>query len=91
MNTNAPARPPRLIPLRDIIAPHGRLGISRSSFYAGIAASRYPRPVKLGNRSAWIESEIEDVITRLADERTLTAEKTSSLRPSIKVPPPDSS
>ncbi|WP_198164098.1 AlpA family phage regulatory protein [Bradyrhizobium jicamae] len=34
--------------------------ISRSTFYEGIAAGRYPRPVRIGpNTSRWVEDELE--------------------------------
>ncbi|MBS0317829.1 MAG: AlpA family phage regulatory protein [Proteobacteria bacterium] len=38
------------------------LGISRSSLYAGVAAGRLPKPVKLGVRlAAWRRTDIERV------------------------------
>ena len=46
------------------------LGISRSTFYAGIQSGIYPRPVKVGTRaSAWRKSEILDLQNRLAAAR----------------------
>ena len=54
--------------LRDVIGGKGNPGIipvSRSSWYKGIAEGRYPKPVKLSERtSAW---KIED-IRKLIDE-----------------------
>ncbi len=54
--------------MRDIIGDKNNPGIipvSRSSWYKGIAEGRYPKPVKLGERtSAW---RIED-IRKLIDE-----------------------
>jgi len=48
--------------LRDIIGDKDNQGIipvSRSSWYKGVAEGRYPKPVKLGERtSAW---RIEDI------------------------------
>lgn len=35
-----------------------RVGLGRTSIYAGIAASTFPRPVKVGKRSLWVEAEI---------------------------------
>lgn len=47
------------------------LGISRSSFYAGIQSGKYPPPVKVGTRaSAWRKSEILDLQNRLASARS---------------------
>src|SRR5258706_14615524 len=43
-----------LVRLHDILAPTGPLPISRSSWWAGVASGRYPKPVKLGPRiTAW--------------------------------------
>ncbi len=40
--------------LSSILAPSGPLPISRSSWWAGVASGRYPKPVKLGPRiTAW--------------------------------------
>ena len=40
--------------LNSILAPKGPLPISRSSWWAGVASGRYPKPVKLGPRiTAW--------------------------------------
>jgi len=48
--------------LSSILAPAGPLPISRSSWWAGVASGRYPKPVKLGPRiTAW----------RVADLRAL--------------------
>lgn len=41
--------------------------VSRSTWYAGIQAGRYPAPVKLGERaSAWRRSDIERLVQELA-------------------------
>lgn len=37
-----------------------RVGLSRSSIYAAIAQSRFPKPVELGPRAVgWLDSEID--------------------------------
>jgi prophage regulatory protein len=42
-----------------IIAPHGPIPISKSTWWAGIKTGRYPKPVKLGARiTAW---RVEDI------------------------------
>ena len=42
-----------------IIAPHGPIPVSKSTWWAGIKAGRYPKPVKLSTRiSAW---RVEDI------------------------------
>lgn len=60
--TNTPIEPQardRLLRLRNIIGPHGLLPVSRSTFYALVAAGKIPKARKLGPRiSAWRESDI---------------------------------
>jgi prophage regulatory protein len=49
--------------LRDILAPTGPLPISRSSWWAGVASGRYPKPVKLSPRiTAWRVSDLFKLI-----------------------------
>lgn len=51
--------------LRQIIGPHGPLPVSRSHFYALIAAGKIPKPIKLGARiSVWRRSDILAYIER---------------------------
>lgn len=43
--------------------------VSRATWYEGIRAGRFPRPVRLGPRSvAWRASDIQALIERLAAE-----------------------
>jgi len=45
--------------LSSILAPRGPIPVSKSTWWAGIKAGRYPKPVKLGPRiTAW---RIEDI------------------------------
>jgi prophage regulatory protein len=56
-----------LVRLRYIVGPTGVLPISRSTFYAGIKAGRYPPPKRLGPRvSVWSKSEIDDLCRQLS-------------------------
>jgi prophage regulatory protein len=49
--------------LRQIIAPHGPIPISRSSWWAGVRSGRFPKPVKLGPRiTAWRVADIAALI-----------------------------
>jgi predicted DNA-binding transcriptional regulator AlpA len=41
----------------------------RSSIYRDLEAGRLPAPVKLGGRLYWIESELTEALTRLAETR----------------------
>ena len=53
----APTRPARLLRLSDVEA---RIGLKKSTIYAGMAAKTFPAPVRLGNRCvAWHEAEID--------------------------------
>ena len=59
-NSNAPP------PLEPIIP------ISASSWWAGVAEGRFPRPVKLGpNTTAWRWEDIQGLLNRLAAEAGL--------------------
>ena len=50
----------RLLRLPQVLA---RFPVGRSSWYAGIAAGLYPRPVRIGKRSvAWREEEVTALI-----------------------------
>lgn len=42
---------------------------SASSIYRDIAAKKLPRPVKIGNSSRWIASEVEATLAKLAEVR----------------------
>ena len=47
--------------LSSIIAPHGPIPVSKSTWWAGVKSGRFPKPYKLGPRtSAW---RVEDILT----------------------------
>lgn len=46
-----------------------RVGLSCTSIYAGIAAGTFPKPVKVGKRSLWVETEIDQWIADRIAER----------------------
>lgn len=47
-----------------------RFPVSKSTWWGGIREGRFPKPVKLSERtSAWLESDIDDLCKRLL-ERT---------------------
>lgn len=49
--------------LPQIIAPKGRIPVSRSTWYEGMKTGLYPKPVKLGPRiSAWRVEDIRKLI-----------------------------
>lgn len=55
----SPTSRDRLVRLREIIGPHGLLPVSRSTFYALVAAGKIPKACRLSARtSAWRESDI---------------------------------
>lgn len=49
----------RLLRLREVMA---RTGLGRSAIYARMAAGAFPKVVKMGASSAWVEDEIRDWI-----------------------------
>ena len=52
---------PRLLTLRDVKA---ITALSRSAIYALMAESRFPKPIRIGNRAVrWVEQEVLDFIT----------------------------
>jgi predicted DNA-binding transcriptional regulator AlpA len=66
-NSN-PLAEDKLLRLDLIIAPKGPLPISASSWWAGVASGRFPKPVKLGPRtSAWRVEEIRKLIAQGVD------------------------
>lgn len=46
-----------------------RTALCRSSIYAKVAAGRFPRPVKQGASSAWVDTEVQAWIDALIDSR----------------------
>ena len=51
---------PRLLTLRDVKA---ITALSRSAIYALMAESRFPKPIRIGNRAVrWVEQEVLDFI-----------------------------
>ena len=57
---SAGAPMPRLLTLRDVTA---ATALSRSAVYAMMAESRFPKPIRIGNRAVrWLEREVRDFI-----------------------------
>lgn len=51
--------------LATILAPHGPIPVSKSTWWAGIKTGRFPRPVKLGPRiTAWRVEDIRELIEK---------------------------
>lgn len=65
MNERKRLPPEGFVRLRQIIGPDGPLPVSRSSFYAGIKAHRYPAPRKCGSMSLWSVTELRACLARL--------------------------
>ncbi len=73
---------PGFLRLRQIIAPHGPLPISRSTWWAGVKSGRFPAPVKLGPRTtAWRIEDILRLIRELGEQRN-----TGPKQPSVNQP-----
>ncbi len=65
----APQLPPTgFVRLPCILAPHGPIPVSKSSWWQGVKDGRYPKPVKLGPRiTAW---RVEDIRTLINEGPT---------------------
>lgn len=51
--------------LSNILAPRGPIPVSKSTWWEGVRANRYPQPVKLGPRiTAWRARDIHALIER---------------------------
>ena len=54
-----------LVRLAQILAPAGPIPVSRSAWFLGVKAGRYPQPVKLGPRiTAWRAEDIHQLINQ---------------------------
>lgn len=62
-----PMEAPKERPAREGV--RGRVGMHPSTIYAKIKAGTFPKPVKQGRSSAWLESEIDAYIEGLKAER----------------------
>ncbi len=61
------AKPVRLMSLKEVTA---RTTLSKTSVYELMKENRFPKQVRLGNRSvAWVESEVEEFITSAINSR----------------------
>jgi prophage regulatory protein len=48
-----------------VLAPRGPIPVSKSTWWAGVKAGRYPKPVKLGPRiTAWRVEDIRNLIEK---------------------------
>lgn len=63
-STTPPAR--KLIKLGEV---QKRTALGRSSIYAKVAAGTFPRPVKQGASSVWVDTEVQEWIDRLIARR----------------------
>ncbi|HET7663855.1 MAG TPA: AlpA family phage regulatory protein [Rhodanobacteraceae bacterium] len=48
-----------------------KVGLGRTSIYAGIASGTFPAPVKVGTRSLWVASELDQWIADRIAERDM--------------------
>ncbi|TRL35044.1 helix-turn-helix transcriptional regulator [Rhizobium straminoryzae] len=63
MPNNTPFPTTGFVRLSAIIAPHGPIPVSKSTWWAGIKDGRFPKPVKLGPRiTVWRVEEIRSLI-----------------------------
>jgi len=58
---------PGFLRLRAIVGPHGLIPVSKSTWWAGVASGRFPKPVKLSPRiTAWRTQDILDLIKQIS-------------------------
>jgi prophage regulatory protein len=51
--------------IQSILAPKGPIPVGRSTWWAGVKAGRFPKPIKLGPRTtAWKVEDIRALIER---------------------------
>jgi len=55
--------------LLTLLATRERTAIGKTTLYAMMAAGTFPRPVKVGRRSLWVESEVAEWIADRVAER----------------------
>nr|WP_245501183.1 AlpA family phage regulatory protein [Lichenibacterium minor] len=49
--------------LSQIVRPSGPVPVSKSTWWAGVKAGRFPQPIKIGSRiTCWRSEDIQDVI-----------------------------
>jgi prophage regulatory protein len=72
--------PDTLLCLSDVLT---LIKVSESTWWAGIAAGKFPRPVKCGRRSFWPESTIAEFIESLKKDLTAISENEDD--PKIKL------
>lgn len=56
----------RLIRLPEVLE---RVSLKKTAVYKMMAEDQFPRPVKLGQASAWVEQEVNDWISARLSER----------------------
>lgn len=56
----------RLLRLKEVMT---RVGLGRATVYRMIQADQFPRPVKIGGASTWVEGEIQAWINERIAER----------------------
>lgn len=68
MSDHLPLPETGFLRLRSIIAPAGVFPVGKSTWWAGVKAGRFPKPVKLGPRiTAWRVEDIRALIARWSD------------------------
>lgn len=90
MNDRKPLPPEGFVRLRQIIGPAGPLPVSRSSFYAGIKAGRWPAPRKCGAMSLWSVVELRASLARL-ESSAIEPVSAGNAHPSPRSSPEDAS
>lgn len=71
ITTNTPPELPQLLRMTEVCA---LTKLSRASLYFYCQEGRFPRPIKLGKHSRWLDSEVRGFIDGLVANRQAEAE-----------------
>lgn len=52
-----------------------KTGLKKTKLYQLIGEGKFPKPIKIGNASVWIEQEVDSALTKFLDARDLSALK----------------
>lgn len=52
-----------LVRIKNIVAPHGPVPVSASTWWAGVKDGRFPKPMKLGSKTTvWRAEDIQQLL-----------------------------
>jgi prophage regulatory protein len=70
------------VTLKQILGKHGGpIPVAASTWWAGVQRGEFPQPVKVGSRTVWKVSDVDDLIARLGQTGSVSSR-------SRRLPPP---